>query len=118
MTFGNLNGLHQTQTGDVEFIQLQIRKHLPIIMYFLGYGLDDLGFKSRQGRETLFQTEREALQISNATKKTPLPISKTQSTSPNQHNTYGRMEKTVQGNTPQLNTDFPTHRSPAQSTSE
>jgi len=41
----------QLQKDDVEFIQLQIRKHMPIVRYILGYGLDDLGFKSHQGQE-------------------------------------------------------------------
>jgi len=41
----------QLQKDDVEFMQLQIRIHMPIVMYIPGYGLDDLGFKSHQGQE-------------------------------------------------------------------
>jgi hypothetical protein len=99
----------------VEFKQLQIRKNMPKVMYILGYGLDDLWFKSHQGQETPLSSKLKGKkQTSNPTKKTSLPISKTQSTALNKHNTYGRMGNTLQLNTPKLSTDFPTHQSPAE----
>ena len=65
---------------------------------------------SRPRDSSLFQTEREATQIPNTTKKTSLPISKTQSTAPNKHNNYGRMGNTLHVNTPKLRTVRPIYR--------
>jgi len=52
----------QLQKDDVEFMQLQTRKHMPKVMYILGYGLDDLGFKSHQGHETSLSSKLKGKQ--------------------------------------------------------